>query len=60
MCANVNFRCPRCGYDGLRRARQRWYDAIGIWLTGFRPYECASCQTTRRWWRAAMVSPELR
>jgi predicted RNA-binding Zn-ribbon protein involved in translation (DUF1610 family) len=54
MAASVNFRCPRCGCDGLRRARPRWYDAIRIALTRSKPYRCASCGT-RRWWRPEQV-----
>ncbi len=59
MCANVNFRCPRCGYNGLRRSRPRWYDAIRIWLTDSKPYRCAGCRT-RRWWRTVEIVPQSR
>ena len=51
MCANVNFRGPRCGY--LRRARPRGYDAIRI-RDRSKPYECAQLPSTcRRFPRAA-------
>jgi len=55
MGADVNVRCPRCGYNGLRPARPRWYDGIRLALTRSKPYRCLGCRT-RRWWRSEQVS----
>ena len=57
MCANVNFRCPRCRRGGLRRWRPRWYDGIRIGLSRSKPYRCVDCHT-RRWWRCDQVWPQ--
>jgi hypothetical protein len=42
MGADVNVRCPRCGYGGLRPARPRWYDGIRLALTRSKPYRCVA------------------
>ena len=55
LTSNGQFRCPRCGYDGLCKSRRRWYDAFRGTLTQSKPYRCAVCRS-RRWWRLDQVS----